>query len=98
MAQLKQKFNLVIDLTWRSNNKSDCSVCESFEISFYRLCDDIHNIQIKKGVDKLCEFLKSNDIEFEKELFFDEGFWINFELKSDIYLDVLHHIELRAKN
>jgi len=62
----KQKFNLVIDLSWRSENNSICAICESFEISFYRLSNNVHNVQIKKETEKLCDFLRGNNISFTK--------------------------------
>jgi hypothetical protein len=90
------KFNLVLDLSWLDNNPSMYAITESFQISYYRLKDNLHEVQTKNIADalNLIRFLANNDIRFVS----DEHSFIKFELKADIYLDVMHHIELRAKD
>jgi hypothetical protein len=87
------KFNLVLDLSWLNNNPSIYAITESFQISYYRLKDNLHEVQTADAI-KLIRFLADNNIRFVS----DEHSFIKFELKADIYLDVMHHIELRAKD
>ena len=94
-----KEFGLVLDLSWLETNESMFAILERFAIDFYRFVNNQHEIKLNDDKDKLCEFLKSNNIDFTCEVSRadEKDFWVSFELKADTYLDVTDRIELRAR-
>lgn len=94
-----KEFGLVLDLSWLETNESMFAILERFTIDFYRFVNNKHEIKLNDDKDKLCEFLKSNNIDLTCEVSRadEKDFWVSFELKADTYLDVTDRIELRAR-